>query len=70
MKSQRFNEMTQDDLLREEKEMGEQLFKLRFQSAVGRVENPSKIRTVRRDIARVKTRLGELKRQATAETKA
>ncbi len=60
MKSQKFQEMSQDELLREEREMTDQLFKLRFQRATGQVENPMKIRSVRRDLARVKTRLREL----------
>ena len=37
----------------------EQLYKLRFQRATGRIENPSKIREVKKEIARIKTLLGE-----------
>ena len=60
MKSHKFQEMSEDELRREEREMTDQLFKLRFQRAIGQVENPMKIRTVRRDIARVKTRLRQM----------
>ena len=42
-----------------QKELSEQLFKLRFQRATGRVENPMKIREVKREIARIKTLLNE-----------
>jgi len=51
-----------DELQMREKELSEQLFKLRFQRATGRIENPMKIREVRREIARIKTLLGERSR--------
>jgi large subunit ribosomal protein L29 len=47
------------ELENREKELTEQLFKLRFQRATGRVENPMKIRQVKREIARIKTLLTE-----------
>ena len=48
-----------DELNTRERELREQLFKLRFQSATGHVENPMKIREVKREIARIKTLLNE-----------
>ena len=51
-----------DELNSRERELREQLFKLRFQRATGRMENPMKIREVRREIARIKTLLGERSR--------
>jgi large subunit ribosomal protein L29 len=44
-----------DELLRLKKEQ----FNLRFQKATGQLENTSRVRQVRRDIARIKTVLGE-----------
>jgi large subunit ribosomal protein L29 len=38
-----------------EKELRDALWKLRLQKTTGQLENPSRLRTVRRDIARVKT---------------
>lgn len=38
-----------------EKELRDSLWKLRLQKATGQLENPSRLRTARRDIARVKT---------------
>lgn len=70
MKPSRIREMTEEELLHEEKEMAEQLFKLRFQLAIGQVENPQKIRAVRRDLARVKTRLRELRPASAPAVKA
>ena len=43
----------------DERELTEQLFKLRFQRATGNMENPSKMREVRKEIARIKTVLNE-----------
>jgi large subunit ribosomal protein L29 len=51
-----------DELNTRERELREQLFKLRFQRATGRMENPMKIRDVRREIARIKTLLNERSR--------
>ncbi len=48
-----------DELHIRERELIEQLSKLRFQRATGRVESPAKMRKVRREIARIKTILNE-----------
>jgi large subunit ribosomal protein L29 len=47
------------DLKNRERELSEQLFKLRFQKATGGLENPMKIRQARREIARIRTILRE-----------
>ena len=52
-------EKSVDELHTRERELTEQLFKLRFQRAKGRMENPSKMRQVRREIDRIKTLLSE-----------
>jgi len=62
MKSNELREKSVDELHTRERELSEQLFKLRFQRATGRMENPMKIREVRREIARIKTLLGERSR--------
>ena len=51
-----------DDLVTLKKEA----FNLRFQQATGQLENPARLRSVKRDVARVKTILNE-KAQAAAE---
>lgn len=48
-------------------ELKEELFKLRFQHAVNQLENPQKLVSVRRDIARVKTILRERELQGIKE---
>ncbi|HCS49583.1 MAG: 50S ribosomal protein L29 [Candidatus Aminicenantes bacterium RBG_19FT_COMBO_58_17] len=55
MKAQELRELTEDELQQKEKDLADQLFKLRFQHAVGQVENAMKLRTIRRDLARIKT---------------
>jgi large subunit ribosomal protein L29 len=59
MKVGSIREMGQDDLKGKEHELEEQLFRLRLQQSLGQLDNPLKIREVRRDIARVKTILKE-----------
>ena len=62
MKTNELRDKSNDELHTRERELSEQLFKLRFQRATGRMENPSKMRQVRREIARIKTLLGERSR--------
>jgi large subunit ribosomal protein L29 len=60
--------MTDDELRTREKELHEQLFKLRFQKAIGQLDNALKIRETRRDIARVKTVLRQRRSAAEARS--
>ena len=46
-----------DELRNRERDLKEQLFKPRFQRATGRIENPMKMRQVRREIAQIETLL-------------
>jgi len=55
MKAQELRELTEDELQQKEKDLVDQLFKLRFQHALGQVENAMKLRNIRRDLARIKT---------------
>ena len=59
MKPEKIRELGETDLRAREKELCEQLFKLRFQKAIGQLDNALKVRETRRDIARVKTILKE-----------
>jgi large subunit ribosomal protein L29 len=47
--------LSDDELRGRLRELQEELFNLRFQLATGQIENVGRIRTVRRDIARLKT---------------
>lgn len=59
MKAREFREMSIDELQSRETELKDQLFKLRFQHALGQLENALKLKSIRRDIARLKTILKE-----------
>lgn len=59
MKIGELRNKSENELQTRERELSEQLFKLRFQRATGRMENPMKIRQVKREIARIKTLLNE-----------
>ncbi len=51
--------MTVDELKQEEANLRKELFNLRFQKVTGEIENPLRIRHVRKDIARVLTVINE-----------
>ena len=57
MKIKEFKDMSADELKHKEAELVDQLFKLRFQKSLGQLESPMKIKTLKRDIARIKTLL-------------
>jgi len=59
MKYEELLELTEDELLTKEKELKDQLFKLRFQHTLGQLENPVKMKGIKKDIARIKTLLSE-----------
>ena len=63
MKIKEFREMSAEDLDKKLAELKEELFNLRFQMATGQCENPTKVREVKKSIARIKTiqREAELK---------
>jgi large subunit ribosomal protein L29 len=65
MKVAEFRELSVDVLHEREKELDDQLFRLRIQKSMGQLEAPAKVRELRRDLARVKTVLRE-KEQAQA----
>ncbi|OGW47001.1 MAG: 50S ribosomal protein L29 [Nitrospirae bacterium RBG_13_41_22] len=55
MKPSELKVMTIDELGQKEQDLRKELFNLRFQQATGEIENPMRIHTVRKDIARVLT---------------
>ena len=64
MKAQDVRAKTDDELKGQVDELKKEQFNLRFQKASGQLENTSRVRQVRRDIARIKTVLGERSRKA------
>ncbi|MEI7885447.1 MAG: 50S ribosomal protein L29 [Clostridia bacterium] len=59
MKAKEIKDLTTAEVLRKVDDLKQELFNLRFQSATGQLENPIRIREVRRDIARAKTVIRE-----------
>ena len=59
MKAGEVRELTVDELHTRERELADQLFRLRIQKSMGQLEAPAKIRGMRRDLARIKTILRE-----------
>lgn len=59
MKANNLREMNREELSSKLVALKEELFNLRFQLATGQLENPIKVKFVKRDIARVKTLLNE-----------
>ena len=57
MKNNKLKEMSSPDLEKELSELKSELFKLRFSLATNGLDNPLKVKEVRRDIAREKTEL-------------
>ena len=55
MKAAELREMSNAELTKKLAELKEELFNLRFQHAINQLENPGRIETVKRDIARVNT---------------
>jgi len=64
IKASKLREQSDEELERQLHDLEEQLFKLRFQKSTGQIENPVKLREVRRDKARVLTVLNERRRSA------
>lgn len=59
MELKKMREMTEIELQAELEKMKKELFNLRFQHVTGQLENPVKMREVKRNIARVKTIIRE-----------
>jgi large subunit ribosomal protein L29 len=59
MKARELRELSDDELQSKEEELKDQLFKLKFQHALGQLENAMKLKSIKKDIARIKTILRE-----------
>ena len=67
MKAAELRDKTPDQLREQLVALKKEAFNLRFQGATGQLENTARIRTVRRDVARVKTILNEKAAAAAGE---
>ena len=67
MKASDLRPRSEDELTDQLDALGKEIFNLRFQRASGQWENTARVRLVRREIARIKTILGERQRRAPQE---
>ena len=59
MRAEEVREMGVDELRAREKELDDELFRMRIQKSMGQLEAPTRVRDLRRDLARIKTILRE-----------
>jgi large subunit ribosomal protein L29 len=61
LKAQELRDLNFEELLVKEKELGQELFNLRFQKATGQLSNTAVVGKIKRDLAKVKTVIQEIK---------
>jgi large subunit ribosomal protein L29 len=61
MKPTELRELSDEELIQKDEELKDQLFKLKFQHALGQLENAMKLNNIKRDRARILTILKERK---------
>jgi len=59
MKAAKWHEMSDEEVQQKARELGEELFNLRFQLSMGVAKNPARVAIARRDLARAQTILRE-----------
>jgi len=55
MKAQEIRDLSEKERQEKVTDLGQEIFNLRFQLATGKIENPSRLKSLRRDVARIKT---------------
>ncbi len=61
MKMSELKDMTLSELAAKARDMRQEIFNLRLQQASSQLEKPARLRTLRRDIARIETRMSQLR---------
>ncbi len=64
MKMSEFKDLTLAELAAKGRDLRQEMFNMRLQQASSQLEKPSRLRTLRRDIARIETRMSELRNKA------
>ena len=65
MKAQEIRDLSEKERQEKVTDLGQEIFNLRFQLATGKIENPSRLKSLRRDVARIKTIQQEAKGNST-----
>jgi large subunit ribosomal protein L29 len=55
MKAQEIRDLSEKERQNKVADLGQEIFNLRFQLATGKIENPSRLKSLRRDVAKIKT---------------
>ena len=61
MKMTELKDLTQQELTAKSRDLRQEIFNLRLQQASSQLEKPARLKTLRRDVARVETRISELR---------
>ena len=61
MKPNELRKLSAEELVKKQGDLTQELFNLKFQLHTGRLENTSKLKSIRKDIARVSTLITEMK---------
>ena len=69
MKVQEIRDLSEKERKDKVTDLGQEIFNLRFQLATGKIENPSRLKSLRRDIARIKTIQQEAENEAPESAK-
>ena len=68
MKYTELKDSTAQELAAKSRDLRQEIFNLRLQQASSQLEKPARLRTIRRDIARIETKISELRKQQTGKT--
>jgi large subunit ribosomal protein L29 len=64
MKMSELKDMTLVELAAKGRDLRQEVFNLRLQQASAQLEKPGRLRTLRKDVARIETRMSQLRNQA------
>ncbi|HJY84052.1 MAG TPA: 50S ribosomal protein L29 [Candidatus Binatia bacterium] len=67
MRAKEIRDLTGEEMRQKERELAEELFRLRLRKSTGQLDNPMRLRNLRQDIARLKTIQHERARRGTGE---
>jgi large subunit ribosomal protein L29 len=67
MRTKEIRDLTYEEIQQKERELAEELFRLKLRKSTGQLDNPMRLRSLRRDLARLKTIRGERMKRAAGE---
>ena len=67
MKYTELKDLTVQELTAKSRDLRQEMFNLRLQQASSQLEKPGRLRTIRRDVARIETKVSELRNKPTVK---